>query len=116
MAVTLQNVSRRMQTFNLAAVALQTAGGEHGYRIVRPVVVQQSKKGKLVAMQKPRLVPSSLTFSAGEMIPNLPHEVLECEEIKAATKPGGVLRVVAQDPITDAPADNDAHPVEGDRP
>lgn len=98
MPVTLQNVTRRMKVFHLDAVSLQTAGGEHGYRIVRPVVVVTTKKGKLGAVRKPRLVPSSITFCAGEVKHNLPDEILEAEQIKKATARGGPLRVVRQTP------------------
>ncbi len=98
MGVTIQNASKRRQVFVLAAVPLQTAGGEHGYRIVRAVVVEQTKKGKLRGVVKPRLVPSSLTFLAGEMKTGLPHSVLKAPAIVKGLRKGGELRLVAQDP------------------
>ena len=95
--VTLQNVSRRMQVYHLDHGAFQEHASEkHAFKLVHATVVEHAKNGGLAARRRPRFVPQSISFAAGEMVHSLPNEVLQCEGIKRAIS-ARELRIVAQD-------------------
>lgn len=94
--LTIQNISRRMQVYNLDHGSFQEAGGEHGYKLIHTVVVQHDRRsGAMSAKRIPRSVCSSLTFAAGETRSELPDAILECDGIKAAIE-RRELRVLLQ--------------------
>lgn len=106
--VTLQNVSRRMQVYQLDHGAFQEhASKAHAYKLIHTTVVEHARNGALSARRKPRLVPQSLSFATGEMVHSLPNEVLQCADIKRALA-ARELRIIAQDdspvPAPEAPA------------
>ena len=102
--VTLKNVSRRMQVYQLDHGAFQEhASKDHAFKLVHAVVVEHARNGALSARRKPRLVPTSISFAADEMVHSLPNEALECASIKRAVA-AGELRIVAIDDSKVEPA------------
>lgn len=113
--LTIQNVSRRTQVFNLNAGAFQEMQGPHGYKLVHVKVVDVGRNGFLSARKIPRMVCSSLTFLAGEKKSGLPNELLAVGTIAQALKPGGALRLISQttdDPSPAAPAEQPKPPAD----
>jgi hypothetical protein len=94
--VTIQNVSRRMQVYQLDHGAFQEhASKEHAYRRANVTIIDQDPSGSFAARKIPRMLPSALTFAAGETKGELPNEVVKCESVARAIK-NKELRVVAQ--------------------
>jgi hypothetical protein len=91
----IQNASRRLQVYDLAAPAFQDNTSAHGYKLQHVHVVEHSKNGKLAARRLPRMFPTSITFLAGETISNLPNEVLDVPAVQAAVA-RGELRVLSR--------------------
>lgn len=97
MAVTLKNISRRMQVYSLDHHAFQDhASAEHSFKLIHAVTVRHARNGALSAQKKPRYVPTSLTLLAGEQRDSLPNEVLHCLSVKHAIE-RRELQVVAHD-------------------
>jgi len=82
--VTIQNVSRRMQVFQLDHGSFQDKDSEHGYRLHHAVVVDHAKNGMLSMRRVPRHLPSALRLAAGEIRDGLPDAVLHCAQVAAA--------------------------------
>lgn len=97
--LTIQNVSRRMQCYNLEHAGLSDEKGPHGYRLIHTTVVDQGRNGALSARKIPRLVPDSLTFAVGETR-DVPDVVGECPSIMGAIerKELRVIRQTAENP------------------
>lgn len=99
--VTLQNKSKRLQTYNLDHESLESAEGPHGYRDIETTVVEQAPDGSLYPSRQQRRVPSALTLAAGESR-TVSDDVIKCSAVAAAIK-RQELRVIEQH--SDAPAD-----------
>lgn len=97
MAVTLKNISRRMQVYSLDHHSFQDhASDEHRFKLIHAVTVRHARNGTLSAQKKPRFVPTSVTILAGETKSHLPNGVLECLAVKIAIE-RRELQVIAKD-------------------
>jgi len=103
--VTIQNVSRRMQVFQLDHGSFQDKDSEHGYRLHHAVVVDHAKNGMLSMRRVPRHLPSALRLAAGEIRDGLPDAVLHCAQVAAAIerREVRVLRQTTEDAATPPP-------------
>lgn len=97
MAVTLKNISRRMQVYSLDHHSFQDhASDEHRFKLIHAVTVRHARNGSLSAQKKPRFVPTSITILAGETKSHLPNGVLECLAVKHAIE-RRELQVISKD-------------------